>query len=407
MSSPDSGRPVTNVTLLGIDFTWASLAEREHLCFDATDAAALLLRLEALPGVSEAVVLSTCNRTEVYLAGDGRAADGALRTLRSARPGAPAHSAACLLRQVEGDAAIRHLFEVATGMASRIVGDSLILQQMKQAIHTAGSAGTLGPVLSRAFRQAFSVGERARRTTDIARGDTSLGAVVASAIASRVAGTPRILLVGAGTTARDIARQIAKRRVGALTIANRTRQRADDLAREYGADVAAWADVAAVAGSAEVVVCATASPVPILHAGTIGGRCSLVVDVGVPRNVTPSPAVPCLTVDGLVASRDEARARRALAVPAVEALVAEELASWRTWQANRPVEVLLKDLFAREADARRRLVAEIAACGDLAVSAAVEQAVGRWRGTWLKQHAADLRAWAETRGSGAMPAGAL
>ena len=385
-AAPDS------VTLLGVDFSWAPLAERERLSYSARDAALLLARARDLDGLHEAVVLSTCNRTEFYVVGDAHAPEALLALVRAERPGASPH-AQSQLRLVSGDEAVRHLFEVASGVASLLLGDAMIVRQMKAALAVAASAGTLGPVLSRAFQQAFETGRLARATTDIGRGEASLGAVVASTIAHAGRG-PRIVIVGAGTTAKDIARQVAKRAVGSLTIVNRTPGPATALARTCAARTAPWHDLEAEVRAADVVVCATAASVPIIRAEMLGTRRPFLIDVGVPRNIEPPPDAVCLVVDELSAKQDQARARREAAVPAVHALVSQAVLNWQQWLRARPCEALLKEVFVREVEIRQQLVADLVAHGWHGSADAAERIVTRWTGGLLKRHAAELRHWA-------------
>ena len=384
------------MSLLGVDFTQASVSERETLSLDPAAARALLTRLTACHQVTEAAVLATCNRTELYFVGDEGAAEHVLAQMRTSCTAAQVLIDGRRLRQERGDAVLRHLFSLAAGTESAILGDGFIVRQMKQALRTAGEAGSLGPVLSRAFRQAFSVGDRARRQTDIARGESSLGAVAAAVIARRFAPTCRVLLVGAGTTAREIARQLAKRRVGVLTIVNRTAEGALSLARDCGGHAGRWEDLVGLVRAADVVICATAARVPIVSGEMLGTNRPLLIDIGVPRNIAPPPAVHCLTVDDLAARQEEARARRARAMPMVERLVDEEMDRWHRWMQGRTVEPLLKALFQSEAEARQRVVAEMVARGWVDSTDAADGLVGRWSGEWLRRHAAELRAWADT-----------
>ncbi len=392
--------PDAHVVLFGVDYSWASLAERERLSYDASQARGLLERARWIPGLQEAAIVSTCNRTEFYVVGSLAAADAVLDVVRADRPGVGPHSPQCRLRRAIDDDAVRHLFRVATGTASLILGDGFIVRQMKEALQLASAAGTLGAVLSRSFQQAFKIGHRARRTTDIGRGEASLGAVIATVIHERVSGSPATLLVGAGATARDIARQITKRRIGTLTVVNRTGERAAALARMCGAATGEWDRLDEALQRADVVVCATSARLPIVRGEGLAGRQPLLIDAGVPRNIEPPAGMPCVTVDDLVTRQDEALSRRERAVPAVLRLVDQEMADWHQWMAQRPIEGLLQTLFAGGAAARRGLAADLVARGYPGAEDDVERLIGKWTGGWLKGHAAELREWAGGRRGG-------
>lgn len=388
-----------SVTLLGVDFTHASVSVRERVSFSDAQALDLLRRISQFPDLTEAAVVSTCNRTEVYVVGTDAAASAVLEQIHLRRNGDAAAVAECEFRRDVNDAAVRHLIEVATGAQSLILGDGFILRQLKHAQSLAAAAGTLGPVLSHAFNLAFDTGRRARATTDIGRGEGSLGAVIATAVRDTLAPDARILLAGAGATARDIARQLTKRQIGVLTIANRTLEKAAALARSCGAACVPWHDFHATAQAADVVICATASDVPILFPDSFAGRPPLLVDVGVPRNIEPPAGAVCLVIDDLVERQDEARARRERALPVVASLVDAALDEWRGWVWRRPVDVLLKDVFAREAEVRHALVAELMTTGWSGAPADVDRVVRKWTGGLLKQHAAELRQWAAAAGT--------
>lgn len=394
----------SELVLLGVDFATAPLAVRESLSYPPDAAVPLLQRSADLPGLREAVVVSTCNRTEFYLAVDpgrtGDAAEGWLRRLRSERPGARALDPSCTLLQLEGEAAARHLFRVACGLESSILGDVHIGGQLRQAVALAGAAGTLGPFLGRLFQHAFSAMKSARTGTSIGRGHASLGSAVANLIAGRVPQHPRIALLGAGVAARDIGRQLAKWRVGRTVVINRTPEKAADLARQIGGDAAGSDDLARELADADVLVAATSAPAPLIRKADLTramaarpSRPLLVVDVCVPRNVEPSDAVTCVTIDDIASARDEALARRQAAVPAVEAMVDDELARWTRWLWRQPGEALLKQMFVEEPQRRAALVDRLVEAGSPTARADLDRLIASAWKPMLHQHARGLRRW--------------
>lgn len=394
--------PDRELVMLGVDFGTASLPVRESLSFTPADAGALLHAAAAIPGLEEAVVVSTCNRTEFYLV-ITRGSDAVtewLHLVGRRRPHAPIGDGRCEAVRSHGLEAARHLLRVACGLESALLGDAHIVGQLKQALAVASRAGTLGPFLNRAFRHAFAAFATARRQTDIGRGHPSLGSAVAGMIADRAGAAPHVLILGAGVAARDIGRQLLKWNIGTLTVTNRTASRASDFASQIGAALLPWAVLDDAIDRADVVVAATSAPRSVLDAAGLrralarrGARPLLIVDVGVPRNVEPVAGVSCVTVDDIAARRDEALAGRRRAVPCVEAIIDRELDRWGTWLWARPAEALIKRVFLEEERARLELVDRLISSGPPASARDLDRLIaGTWRRI-LYTHARDMRAW--------------
>lgn len=394
---PEASPADWQLAVLGVDFATAPLAVREGLSYDPPAARALLEGARTIPGLREAAIVSTCNRTEFYVVSTRgtSAAAALLQQVRRERPGAAPHGADCALVRLDGDDAAERLLRVACGLESAILGDTFIVRQLKTALGIASGAGTLGPVLSRLFQQAFTAGHRARRDSDIARGEASVGGVIAGLVASRGPGQ-RVLVLGAGEAARDIARQCAKRAVTALAIANRTRAKAEALAQACGGTVVDWTDRAQALTVSDVVIAATAAPTPVVDAGLLGSTRAdtLLIDVCVPRNLAPRPDRQTLTIDDLAKRRADAAERRRDAVPAVRAIVAEELRRWRDWRRAQPVEQLLKRMFAEVSQRQADLVRELAGSGWTRPEDGAGRLIAKSMRSVLKSHAADLREWA-------------
>lgn len=388
------------LTMLGVSFRHAPIAVRESLSY-TVDEARSLLRASAIAGLHEAVVLSTCNRTEFYLVGspDADIERAWVSHVRTRRPQASIGDAACELSVERGEAAVRHLFRVACGLDSAILGDAHIARQLKQALSTASAAGTLGRFLERAFQDAFATAKTVRATTDLGRGHASLGSAVAGLVTERRGTTARVVLIGAGVAARDIARQLTKWDVRGLVVVNRTASSADALAAHVGAATAAWESLDAAVAEADVVVAATSAATLIdeprlrrLAAMRPLGRL-LVVDAGVPRNVAPCEVVEYVGVDDISGRRDDARTRREAAIPHVEFLVDEAVARWRQWVASRPGEGLLRRLFIDERRCRTALVDQIVQAGFAGTRDDLDRTIRRAWGAALEAHARGLRSW--------------
>jgi glutamyl-tRNA reductase len=392
--------------LWGVNYRTAPVAVREAWHFTSPKAHALLRRTAgALPGL-EAVVLSTCNRTEFYLAAEaGTLAVARWRALvREGRPQGPFLGGRGRRYERRGRAAVRHLFRVAAGLDSAILGDVQILSQVKTAWSLAAKAGTLSKSLQQTLHHAASVGRRARSETGISQGCASIGSALAGWLAPRcraaACGQPaHIVVLGAGEAARNIAHHLSKQRLGRLSFLNRTESRAADLAKQCAGRAYPWQALPEVLAAADVVVAATAAPRPVLGrslleqvVGSRPGRPLLVVDVGLPRNVEPGGPAEVVGIDALREQQESVLRQRQTAVPAVEALVEQEVRAWRRWWAARPVEALIKRLY-QEVHRHCDLVAHELAAVSAVPPKRVEEIVSRSVKRLLHRHVRGLRGY--------------
>jgi glutamyl-tRNA reductase len=390
-----------HLVVLGLDFRTAPLALRECLAFTPGAAAQVLRGARAIPGICEAAILSTCNRTEFYLVvTDAAAPRRWLDRVHAGHLSTPARDPWSSLRVQSQGAAVRHLFRVACGLSSALLGDVHVAGQTRQAFALAGEIGCAGPYLMQLARHIAHVVRRARTETAIGHGAASVGSAVVAIVRGRPwpqPGRPAVLIVGAGTIARDVSRHLAKAGVGARTWINRTAGRACELADEYGGRAADWARLADEIAAADVVIVATGAPTPVIAAAQVSSTPderrgpALIIDLGVPRNVAAGVAVPVITIDDVQARRDEALAARQAAVPAVETIVEEEVAAWAAWCAARPTEQVIKRLFVEEHRRRAELVAALVDRTAGAGPHEVDRLVRQFVGPLLHEHAAALR----------------
>jgi glutamyl-tRNA reductase len=364
----------TELHLFGLSFRTAPAAVRAGLAFDSGEVAALLRRAATeLPGV-EALVLATCNRTECYLAGEGGSAlvDRWHQLVRSIRPEAPVLDEGCGRYHDTGEAAVRHLSRVAAGLESAILGDAQILPQLRAAVRLAEEAGTFGRHLHRATATALRGGRRARAETAIGLGAPGVGSAVAETLtARRVTGTVAVL--GAGEAARAVGRALRKAGQTDLVFCNRTTGAAAKLAADCGGRTRPWADLGTLVSEAAAVVVATGAREPVLVPGLVGPRQErlVVIDAGFPPQVAPEvarPGVEVTSLEHLRAAAGQVAAQREAAVPAVEAIVEEEVSSWRSWRAGLQVEAAIRALHAEAAVSTREAAEQLAASGALAVA---------------------------------------
>jgi glutamyl-tRNA reductase len=351
-------RPVQQLHLLGVSYRTAPVAVRESLSFEPAQAAALLQDAAAVAGC-EAAVLSTCNRTEFYLAAPEEAAavEHWLAYLPKLRPHAPILNSECHRYQMVGPEVVRHLVRVTCGLDSAVLGDLQIVSQVKGAAGIAAQAGTLGAYLSQAFTQAMRAGKQARAETGISHGAASLGSALAELVARRVADgahgeVVRILVIGAGQIARDIGWNLAKRKLGELTFLNRSPERAVAVAEYCGGQSLAWGQLELALDASDVIVAATSAQEPILSRERLDALLHrrplsppLVVDAGMPRNTEAGSTLPVLEIDAIREQRQQVLALRQAAIPAVEALVEREVDAWVRWREARPLEEAIGSLY--------------------------------------------------------------
>jgi glutamyl-tRNA reductase len=376
--------------VVGISFRSASEEVREGLAFSASQTAALLARARsALPGV-ELLVLSTCNRTELYVGGGADAVEQVHQVLRAERPSAPRLDG-CARYHLTGADAFRHLLRVACGLDSALLGDGQVAGQLRQALTLAERAGTLGGLLSPAVATALRTSRRARAETEIGRGAPGVGGAVAQALVARgVAPSAGVLVLGAGQAARAVTRALVKQGFTHLEVVARNPAAAASVAEQCGASVRDWAALDAAVLEADVVVAATAATEPVLR-GVPAGR--LVVDAGFPRQVEAGTcAAELVSLLALTQQAGAAAEARLAAVPAVEALVAEQVATWALARRRQPLEAAIKQLHQEAARATREAATQLSAHSGLD-AADVERVLTRQVRRVLHEHVAMLRSW--------------
>jgi glutamyl-tRNA reductase len=331
--------------VIGLSHRETPVAVRERLAIVPGELESTLKRALGLPGMREVVIVSTCNRIELYGAfGDCEEAVAGVRGLLAEQLGAgadPSLEPHVILRKYAYERrrrdALRHLFRVAASLDSLVVGEPQILGQLKEAYELAARAGTAGALLGSVFPRAFRVARKVRRDTGIAEQKVSVSSVavdLARKVWSGFEGR-RVLLIGAGKMG-DLAARILAREGANLAVINRTAARSEDLARRLDAVVEPWADLAGALVRADIVISSTGSREPILRKRlledlqrTRRNRQLVIIDIAVPRDVEASIAeidnVYLLNIDDLqkvVASNMEDRRQEA---DRAEALVDEEL----------------------------------------------------------------------------------
>lgn len=354
--------------VLGINHQTAPVSLRERVAFSAESVPTALAALRALPPVREVALLSTCNRTELYAIADddGRALGDWLAT----HPDDLGDLHAYLYRHADADA-VRHLFRVATGLDSLVLGEPQILGQVKDAWATARAAGSLGSQLDRLFQHAFTTAKRARTDTRIGANPVSVASAAVRLAQESFARLEdsTVLLVGAGETIELAARHLVQARTKRLLIANRTLAHAQELATRHGGVALPLSELDRHLGEADIVICATASREPIVHKHHVAAalatrkhRPMLLLDLAVPRDVAPDVAelrdVFLYTVDDLERTIEDNRRSRREAAAEAEAIVELQVARYVETMAASTRTEPLKRLRAHGEAARAEVLAK-------------------------------------------------
>ncbi|HEY6760955.1 MAG TPA: glutamyl-tRNA reductase [Baekduia sp.] len=290
---------------LGISHKTAPVAVRERLALTTREAQDLCRELTETGAVREAVAISTCNRTEVYLVGDPIAAETELLSRLAARAGTrPTELTDAMYAPRNCDAA-RQLYRVVSGLESMIVGEAEIQGQAKRAYEAALEAGTTGPLTNRLFTAALQTGKRVRSETEIGAGHASVSSV-AVGLARELMGPELdkrdVVIIGAGETAELTARALAAQGVRTIFVANRHADRARSIAERFSGTVSSLSDLPDRLIEADIVVSSTASPHPIIGVDELAvvmreraGAPLLLIDIAVPRDIDPA----CGELDGV------------------------------------------------------------------------------------------------------------
>jgi glutamyl-tRNA reductase len=321
--------------ILGINHKTAPVALREKVAFNEDRLVSALRALRQERGVAEVVILSTCNRTELYWAGS---ASGADLSDWLERHHAPSLDLAASVYVHQAQRAIEHTFTVASGLDSMVLGEAQILGQLKEAYRIAHGAGSTGPHLNKLFQAAFSAAKRVRSETQIGANAVSLASATVS-LARRVyadLGAKNALLVGAGEMNALVARHFTSAGVKRMVIANRTLSRAQELAAEVKGYAVDLGQLEKELIEADIVVSCTASPAALItKAATAAAlrsrrhRPIFMVDLAVPRDIEPTVAdledVYLFSIDDLQQLIDENRQQRELAAGNARLLIIEEV----------------------------------------------------------------------------------
>jgi len=364
------------IVLIGLNHRTAPVELRERVSFTEEAARLASEQLRSRGMLSETLVLSTCNRSELYgvppeSAASAKESASAIELfLATFHKVEPAQLNGSLYRRHDREA-VRHLFRVAAGLDSMMLGEAEILGQIREAYRIAVDHGGTGPVLNRMFQSALEVGKRVRAETQISTGPMS-GAFAGVKLAERIFGSLRshsALILGAGSTGEQVVAHLRDRGIARLGVANRSRHRAIDLAQQFGAEVVDWDALDSALVWPDLVVCSVSSSASVVSLQDVeramaarSNRSLLFIDLGVPRNVAPAASelynVYLYGVDDLKEIVEQNKRAREAEIPKVETLVEEHVAKFESWQAGVEAGVVLRELRSRLESERETFLRE-------------------------------------------------
>jgi glutamyl-tRNA reductase len=340
------GRRV-EIALIGCNHRTAPVEFRERVAFTAEQARHAATSLRERGILQEAVVVSTCNRSELYgvPADSSIPATEAMEEFLTAFHRIPRADLDGRFYHWVGRDAIQHLYRVAAGLDSMLLGEAEILGQLRTAYSQALDYGSTGPVLNRAFQGALEVGKRIRAETEVGARPMSV-AFAGVKLAERVFGNLKgrnALIVGAGAVAEQVVDHLRNRGIGHLQVVNRSHDRAEELARRFDGKAVAWQSLESVLSAPDVIVTSVGGSDPVLTRAMLesalagrAGRPVFIVDLGVPRNVDSNAAglysLYLYNVDDLGEIVEQNRRAREAEIPRAEAIIAEHVAKFEGWR---------------------------------------------------------------------------
>ncbi len=331
----------------GLNHETAPVAVREKIAFPQEDLIPALADLIRLPTVDEAVILSTCNRTEIYCK---TSHPDSVAEWLSSHHGLTGLDITQYLYRLDGSAAAHHAFRVASGLDSMVLGEPQILGQVKQAVRSADEAGTLGPLLNKLFQHTFSVAKAVRSQTAIGERSVSLAAA-ALKLASSVLGAieeQHVLFIGAGEMVELVAAHFMARHPRSITVANRTLERGRVLADRLGGSSITLSELPSELHRHDIIISSTASHLPLIGKGMVERaikarkhRPMVMIDLAVPRDIEPEVGTLddafLYTVDDLGNITQENRESRQSAVQQAEIIITARVTDFVEWIHTRDV----------------------------------------------------------------------
>jgi glutamyl-tRNA reductase len=359
------------IVLVGLNHRTAPVEVRERVSFTAEQARRASEELRSKGILEETLVLSTCNRSEVYGVPPEASRECAqgLSTFLSEFHAVRMDVLGVSLYHHYDREAVRHLFRVAAGLDSMMLGEAEILGQVREAYRAAHEQGGTGPVLNRLFQGALEVGKRVRTETELGTRPMSVASAGVK-LAERIFGKldeRSALVLGAGTISEQVMGQLRDRRIGRLFVMNRSKERADGLANQYGGEVLPWGDWEQALPVPDVIVSSVATEEPILRRELIeqamaqrGNRALFVMDLGLPRNIDAGVGklynVYVYNMDNLSEIVAQNRHARENEIPKADSIVEEHVGKFLSWQASVELVGLVNELRTRMREERAQFI---------------------------------------------------
>ncbi len=359
------------IVLVGLNHRTAPVEVRERVSFTTEQSRKAAEELRSRGILQETLVLSTCNRSEIYGVPPESSHECApgLSSFLSEFHAVRADVLSVSLYHHYDRAAVRHLFRVSAGLDSMLLGEAEILGQVREAYRYAHEYGATGPVLNRLFQGALEVGKRVRSETELGARPMSVASAGVK-LAERIFGKMKersALVLGAGTISEQVVNQLRDRGISRLFIMNRSRERADELALRVEGTVVDWGEWETVLAVADVVVTSVASEEPVLRREILqaamsarGNRALFLMDLGLPRNIEASAAelynIYMYNIDDLTEIVEQNRHARESEVPRAETIVDEHVGKFLSWQASVELVGLVDALRARLREEREAFI---------------------------------------------------
>lgn len=328
---------------IGLNHTTTPIHLREQLAFSDDQVRASLARFNCghiTDKIAEIVIISTCNRIEIYAVSSSKSF-AELENLVFDTHGVPINKLDPHLYRYINTKTVHHLFNVAAGLDSLVIGEPQILGQIVHALELARGIGTSGPLLSRLFQSAIRAGKRARTETAISRNPTSVSSLAAGVCERSVTDlqNAQVTILGAGEMAELAVEALRKRHVNNLTVVNRTLERAHVLADRWNAKADTFENLERVLARSDILITSTGAPQMIVHPNMVTttmqqrpNRPLILIDIAVPRDIDPEvgniPNVHLYDIDNLNAHLEQSLAERTVEIPHVEMILAEEEAKF-------------------------------------------------------------------------------
>ncbi len=359
------------IVLVGLNHRTAPVEVRERVSFTAEQSRKAAEELRSRGILQETLVLSTCNRSEIYGVppeSSHECAPGLSSFLSEFHAVRPDELGLSLYHHYDHEA-VRHLFRVSAGLDSMLLGEAEILGQVREAYRYAHEYGATGPVLNRLFQGALEVGKRVRSETELGTRPMSVASAGVK-LAERIFGKMNersALVLGAGTISEQVVNQLRDRGIARLFIMNRSRERADELAERFGGTVVGWGEWETALKVPDVVVSSVSSEEPVLRREILqaamaarGNRALFVMDLGMPRNVEGSASdlynIYVYNIDDLTEIVEQNRNARESEIPRAETIVDEHVGKFLSWQASVELVGLVDALRARLREERAAFI---------------------------------------------------